>query len=347
MSVLEEIEKSPMFQLSLASKELFHTNFLYWLEMAEPVIFKNVMKGMGIEYNEPVTVKREWEHFDLAILKMDNNKIIEIVAIIENKVKSLPRLDQLDEYNKKIEKIKKDSACKKILLSFSEPGFDTKKHGWEYVDYNKIAEIIQQEENNSSCQYHKALIEDYCKMVKGLCSLKNEWIGTAFLSKKYNTILISDDDQNARNLRINDLRHKLIYSKMLELLREKMGNLVSNELIKTGTAFTNSKGIVEVHITKNMSDYKVFGIQAQGLQYRRFVIKNELNIDDRVCKATILKSFPKKCLDVDPFKHDGKKEIGSYGNDFRYLYHRISDESTIEDVINQMVSDIEMVLNVN
>ena len=94
-----------------------------------------------------------------------------------------------------------------------------------------------------------------------------------------------------------------------------------------------------------MSDYKEFGIQVQGLQYRRFVIEKG-NIGDKACKTTILNSFPKKCLDVNTFKHDGKKEIGSYGNDFRYLYHRISDESTIEDVINQMVSDIEVVLNV-
>lgn len=345
MSLLEELEKSPMFQLSLASKELFHTNFLYWLEMAEPAIFKNVMKKIGIEYDCPIKVKREWEHFDLAILKMDDNKIIEIVAIIENKVKSLPRYDQLDEYNKKIEKIKNGSACKKILLSFSKPDFDTKKHGWEYVDYDKVAEIFQQENSKGSCHYHEALIEDYWKMVKGLCNLKNEWIGIDFLRKKYNTILTSEDDEKARNLRINDIRHKLIYSKMLELLRKKMGNLVNNNDIITGTSFTNSTGIVEVHILKNMSDYKEFGIQVQGLQYRRFVIEKG-NIGDKACKTTILNSFPKKCLDVNTFKHDGKKEIGSYGNDFRYLYHRISDESTIEDVINQMVSDIEVVLNV-
>ena len=144
MSIIEKIEKlekSPMFQLSLASKELFHTNFLYWLEMAEPDIFKNVMKKMGIEYDCPITVKREWEHFDLAILKMDDNKIIEIVAIIENKVKSLPRLDQLEKYNKKLNKFNNSSACKKILLSFSKPDFDTEKHGWKYVDYDAIAKI--------------------------------------------------------------------------------------------------------------------------------------------------------------------------------------------------------------
>lgn len=343
MSSLKALEKSPMFQLSLAFKELFHTNFLYWLEMAEPVIFKNVMKSMGIEYNDPVTVKREWEHFDLAIVKTNDNKE-EIVAIIENKVKSLPRLDQLEEYNNKLNKFNNSSACKKILLSFSKPDFDTEKHGWKYVDYTDVAKIFKQNYNNGSCQYHKALIEDYYNMVKGLCDLKNKWIGENFLSKNYNTILSSDDDKDARDLRINDIRHKLIYSKMLEKLREKMGNLVFNNLITTGTSFSNSTGIVEVHIKKYMSDYKEFGIQVQGLQYRRFVVKK--NIDDSVCKTEILKSFPAECLDVNTFKHDGKKEIGSYGDDFRYLYHKISNKSTIDDVINQMITDMKKVINV-
>ncbi len=131
---------------------------------------------------------------------------------------------------------------------------------------------------------------------------------------------------------------------MLEILREKMGDLVSHSNITTGTSFSNSTGIVEVHIKRDMSDYKEFGIEVQGLQYRRFVVKK--NIDDSVCKTKILNSFPAKCLDVNTFKHDGKKEIGSYGVDFRYLYHKIPNESTIDDVINQMITDMKEVINV-
>ena len=66
----EEIEKSPMFQLSLGSKELFHTNFLYWLWKAEPNAFWIIMSKFGIKTDDKgsLAVKRECEHFDLSIV---------------------------------------------------------------------------------------------------------------------------------------------------------------------------------------------------------------------------------------------------------------------------------------
>lgn len=66
----EKIEKSPMFQLSLGSKELFHTNFLYWLWKAEPNAFWRIMGSFGIKTDDKgsLVVKREWEHLDLSIV---------------------------------------------------------------------------------------------------------------------------------------------------------------------------------------------------------------------------------------------------------------------------------------
>ena len=125
----EKIEKSPMFQLSLGSKELFHTNFLYWLWKAEPNAFWRIMGSFGIKTDDKgsLVVKREWEHFDLSIVHVTNKQknrkdgereiVDNIVAVIENKVKSIPRIKQLENYNKEIEKVNKDNECKKILLA--------------------------------------------------------------------------------------------------------------------------------------------------------------------------------------------------------------------------------------
>lgn len=39
-SIVSELEESPMFQLSLSSKELFHSNFLYWIWKFKAAAFK-------------------------------------------------------------------------------------------------------------------------------------------------------------------------------------------------------------------------------------------------------------------------------------------------------------------
>ena len=109
----EKIEKSPMFQLSLGSKELFHTNFLYWLWKAEPNAFWRIMGSFGIKTDDKgsLVVMREWEHFDLSIVHVTDRKkkgkdgkieiFDTIVAVIENKVKSIPRIEQLEKYKQK------------------------------------------------------------------------------------------------------------------------------------------------------------------------------------------------------------------------------------------------------
>lgn len=45
-TVIEALKKSPMFQLSLSSKELFHSNFLYWIWNISPALFKDIINEL-------------------------------------------------------------------------------------------------------------------------------------------------------------------------------------------------------------------------------------------------------------------------------------------------------------
>lgn len=118
------LKKNAVFQLSLSSKELFHSNFLYWLGMDEDLkkFFIAVIKGMcgldltGVAY----VVKREYKNFDLCICERTTIDSIseevdaeesdsseeeaipgKILLVLENKFKSIPYKSQLDEYRKK------------------------------------------------------------------------------------------------------------------------------------------------------------------------------------------------------------------------------------------------------
>ena len=108
------LEKSPMFKLSLSSKELFHSNFLDWLSNVKPDAFKKLIGKMaGLDnytWPEVWRVKREYNNFDLCIVaydqykdnndeKIDDEEDFRIMFIIENKVKSIPYKEQLSRYS--------------------------------------------------------------------------------------------------------------------------------------------------------------------------------------------------------------------------------------------------------
>lgn len=129
-------DKSPMFKLSLSSKELFHSNFLdYLCNVDAPAkdAFKGLIEKMAglkeYEWPEKWFVKREYHNFDICIVEgeekdsdeekdsnedqnpeadktnEENNETWDcrILFVIENKVKSIPYAEQLRRYTQEAE----------------------------------------------------------------------------------------------------------------------------------------------------------------------------------------------------------------------------------------------------
>lgn len=143
---VSELKKSPMFNLSLSSKELFHSNLLAWIAEDEDTsnLFVSILQLFGldsdtaIEYAEGIrrgtyVIKREYNNFDFCICenvesrkssfedKDDETKLVRIVLVLENKFKSIPYERQLKEYQEKVLKLNKDNnKCYFVLLSLSE-----------------------------------------------------------------------------------------------------------------------------------------------------------------------------------------------------------------------------------
>lgn len=73
-SFVEKLKGNAIFQLSLSSKELFHSNFLAWLAEDENTrnIFNQIMRNW---LNDPtwkfdenqMMIKREYKNFDFCI----------------------------------------------------------------------------------------------------------------------------------------------------------------------------------------------------------------------------------------------------------------------------------------
>ena len=325
--------------------------------------------GINADDKGSLVVKREWEHFDLSIVHVTNKQknrkdgereiVDNIVAVIENKVKSIPRIKQLENYNKEIEKVNKDNECKKILLALIDPGFDHNNEGWSCFTYEKYRGFIEDCLTIIENDYDRCIFEDYYNMIDTLISFKDEWLREDFSSMKYLDIFKDSSVKDYIDLRINDLRHKIIFSKMFSSLEV---NLIDDKLeprigttedifkknnipLTIGYGMTNATGLIEAKVKIN-ADY-LLGIQVQGYQYRHFI---------EFSNSSCVKEFIRKELQ-DKFGQNHKEEfdisnkkICSYKNSegkkaFQYVYRRIREDETVDDVVKNMVDDVKYLMN--
>ena len=152
----ENLKGSAMFNLSLSSKELFHSNFLYWIWKVNPNAFQVLIAtllGKKVEnlkekWGQNWVVSREYLNFDLCVKEKSDedsendsdagkaksshqenstkSKKPNIYLVLENKVKSIPYKSQLNKYVKKVndhygnKEENKKKAVDYILLSLSD-----------------------------------------------------------------------------------------------------------------------------------------------------------------------------------------------------------------------------------
>lgn len=307
------LRTSPMFNLSLASKELFHSNFLYWLSIMDKQLFKDLVEKLGVKTTEWTDcmweVKREYNNFDVSVVANDK-----ILLVIENKVKSIPTQKQLEEYDEKIKKVNKKDLNKenKILLSLTKPNFDAEN--WTWVEYRKICEYLEKYSQGID-GYYKHLIKDYTKFIEALLIIVKKWEDCSQDNSRYlldyKVKESSDEDvkedayysldnsenvhiyyQDAKELRIHDLYGKyrtiLLVEKLKELLSPIENIKHQRVKIEPQMAYTRSQPIFEVKITgigedgsnDNRIEPEAFFISIQGDQYRH-AINTRCNANDK------------------------------------------------------------------
>ncbi len=120
-----DLKQSPMFNLSLSSKELFHSNMLAWIAEDEATkdLFVKILELFGVA-NDKATeiaenirngeymVLREYKNFDLCICEKittddteEEYKEGRILLVLENKFKSIPYKAQLLKYQDDVDKL--------------------------------------------------------------------------------------------------------------------------------------------------------------------------------------------------------------------------------------------------
>lgn len=348
----ENLKESNLFFLSLHSKELFHSNFIAWIAERNKDAFRKFFEDFtGIQLPDKFIVEREKQNFDLCIYVPNNQNRYSISCIIENKVKSMPYAEQLEKYSEKLESMGAKDA-KKVLLSLytkSRPNVD----GWVCRTYedlaNSLAKIVPLFED-----YAQFLLKDYIEFIKTLHRLQKEkWD----IPEKYKAAFTMDDE--TKELRIDDLCQKIIYSKILNQILEELDeqNYVIGSSLNKLKAYTGEKkvfadcglsrsiGLLEVKVKVN-SGY-VLGIQLQGAQYRYLAESLDGEPIHKKCKSDndIFKFvFNKKVCDprnqkINSLEKDGEKyPYCKFGDSFMYRYRDVSEANT-EDIIEDIVRD--------
>lgn len=398
---IEEMRSNPIFQLSLASKELFHSNFLYWLSLYDREKFKMLVGRLTDTDAEHIDWPNDWQAFredkklDLAVsglkenVKSTGSGVVKkkcYLFVLENKVKSIATMKQLDDYNNIVlENNKKypGKECRFCLLSLSQV-FNSKdmiaKKGWKIKSYKDLADYL--DEIYLKGVTHKDelyLIEQYKQYIDllsdadilNLPKFDDSWAETKV-------------DERLSEIRLDDLRQKniasMIATKVCRLLEE------SNFKFEVGLSDTEiwkqnrtpekiyvvsgfTKKYLLVHLSMFYSDKLLVRFEIEGNKYKRGVIINkdylnnkngkvvdELNFRDYIPNELCKLFSENKCLDPDikyPVALDGKfglktKNYGIYDMKHYMVYQSriVPDSSTILDVAQAMVDEIIKIKNV-
>lgn len=238
---VEHLRKSPMFNLSLSSNELFHSNFLSWIWNCDQEAFKKIItffigKDFDIARGEgkSIDVRREYKNFDLSIVERDGDIEGRVLFVLENKVKSVPYIEQIEEYIDKInlhnDKYNSQEHHKTpvtlLTLIDNFPDRDTLENKYSdddnialriitYSDYITFLETMRFD----NYDYIRA---DYCNYVKNLVALSCFWRDKEYHWNQYflgwdNNYRKLDKSNKAYNyhfpaaeeLRLHSLYHKL------------------------------------------------------------------------------------------------------------------------------------------
>jgi hypothetical protein len=354
--IIEKLKKSPLFNLSLSSKELFHSNFLFWIGHNYPAefgaLFSKYLKVKPTDYCIS-EIYREKENIDLSFTYNNGQEIL-----IENKVKSVPYIGQLVKYSEKHADNKNY-----ILLSLSEPMFFQSRDRieingatWIYLSYSGLKKMLQTLLPKIENKYHEQIINDYCDFISGLivvnkqCKIHEDELFD-FHSKKTNSLY-----RELIDIRLHDFylkkKYELLSYTIYKKLKESGRNLTEfsqtlnweneSSLIFMGYGMTRSLGLMDLKylVSKNI----ILGIQIQGEHYRMVVEDNNSIIAHKI-KEKLLdnklwfdfsNSFPSERVYPNPGKGFNK-----YGTTFFYKSVKLGTKLTINKIISTIIKDVE------
>ncbi|MCX7545347.1 PD-(D/E)XK nuclease family protein [Marinicella gelatinilytica] len=283
------LKRNPLFQMSLGSKELFHSNIIAWLMESNIHIAEIIFQHWGLLTKEQklvsIKIEREKYYIDLLIdIKLNDSN--EMLVVIENKLKSIPNKEQLDKYYESINK-KKVYAGKEIqfiLLTLVQPKFNVKPDKWNIKNYSTLSNALIQAKNLGSTEIDFFSINHFLKAYKSfidtLVLMNNAVLKTRHYDYYSKNHLVMND---LRTIKLHDIFLKIAHHKISEKVISKLKvypqlrctslNESESEFdFSVYSGFSNSSGLtgLRILIYKNKKIKLFIGVQLQAKQFRYY-----------------------------------------------------------------------------
>lgn len=200
-AAIEYLKSSPVFAMSLSSKELFHSNFWAWLMEQDSEFITCFFDDFANTDNERVKIFREKDHMDIQV--QIGEKQTKRIYVIENKFKSIPTESQLCKYSET------DGFQKGVLTGISKDSPFKLPSKWEYLSYDcickRLKDQLQKGTENENLSNNKMIVTQYIEMTRNLVGMVE-----GFLNECGNKWLFPDKiPKEIQDLRIGDVVQKM------------------------------------------------------------------------------------------------------------------------------------------
>ncbi|QNG20806.1 PD-(D/E)XK nuclease family protein [Rhodococcus triatomae] len=328
--------RSPLFQLSTAGQELFHTNMLYWLIRTHPRTAHELTEfcfGVGVRQLGPNSpdVRREWKHVDLFVDGGPNHHAL----ALENKLLAVPDSRQLVGYHLSISSQELRSESTEYVLLALIPPYAGLPSPWRLVSYDAFpAPLIRvaDELRRQGHAFDGELVAQYAALVQMLVRVRDEYAPTDLSESP--VLLPSDLRKELTDARLLSLVEKLRMSRVAARI---LSEISQRHPVKA--TLSNTHGIVECFLP-HKSGSRV-GWQYQSGQFRLVVIAGHVPREprDAPVRERIGGMFP----GYFDFTRLGEGHLAStcksklkwlgYGRHFVYQYRLVDPSASLDDLV--------------
>lgn len=347
--IIKQLQKNPVYQISMSSIELFHSNFWKWMFTSYPSSIQCFFFDIEFITNlDSLVVKREYVHTDLAIIDGSD------IYLIENKIKSTPDKVQLMTY----EKARYGGATfrKGIITGFVDPGFDDLQN-WVYMSYREIANKMevflnsQQEAANEDTKFDMQLIRRYVEMIRFLDMLVQNSLNNGGIYNLNNGLDQIGFNVVFRRLLGSIMVNQLINTERFQRLSEKYEIAKNKDTGKDiSLSINNSQLTFSIDFITNIENVYI-GVQLGDYVYRKHVgiwfetprsiseanSKKDKDILAKEAFEDLVKIFPNW---LDKQKPYNKFITGQYS----YIYQKdedIKNDCLLDDLYDRILTDLE------
>ena len=330
----------PLYQLSTAGMELFHTNVLYWLAVHRPKKSASLWRALGLHtvhaaLQEPF-IRREWRHVDLVFA----TGVGQPALVVENKIGAIPTAEQLIRYQDDVSRSlpTQSDTVAYVLLTLTPPMF-TVPEPWRSVTYRDLLSALRETAGQLSGD-EAVLVSSYAAMVARLDEVARLYDPAGTLDE---AVRLSRVERDAlADARLLSLVEKVRAGRFAVLATRAIGDVLG-EVVEVRSGLSNGSGLNDWFLAGPAG--RRFGWQVQGEQFRLAIVTGPDDPRDRPRREDLVQDLYEPFFHFTPPDHlrhalegyTGKKVWLGYEPNFVYRYAEITPSTTWAELLTLAV----------